>query len=243
MLAPLVNALYIAQNAETSKLKSDFSLFTIADGIVQVKFLLFLPLLISSNTNCIVSLQCILKDHLFGGNKFEHIVGTFTLSVVCYFICLTHIDILNLSRSQIGEEDEAHINLSDKPYSVDHLPVPEQFVSLIDTAMREIKIHATQIDAFAYKHLTVFIDPIDGTKEFASGVGEQCTILVGFADRTKKPVAGVIYRKRKISITFVLDDRSCIFNILCCFISQGLYRLPQLGPLALFASLMQKRDC
>lgn len=35
-LAPLVSKLYYAHNAESSKLKSDFSLFTIADGVVQV---------------------------------------------------------------------------------------------------------------------------------------------------------------------------------------------------------------
>jgi 3'-phosphoadenosine 5'-phosphosulfate (PAPS) 3'-phosphatase len=45
-----------------------------------------------------------------------------------------------------------------------------------------------------YQNLTVFIDPIDGTREFSTGMGEQCSVCIGFANEHGKAVAGVIYR-------------------------------------------------
>ena len=42
--------------------------------------------------------------------------------------------------------------------------------------------------------MTVFIDPIDGTKEFTTQLGEQCTICIGFSNLFGKPVAGLVYR-------------------------------------------------
>ena len=41
-----------------------------------------------------------------------------------------------------------------------------------------------------YKDLTVFIDPIDGTREFSTGKGTQCSICIGFASSDGLPVAG-----------------------------------------------------
>jgi len=45
-----------------------------------------------------------------------------------------------------------------------------------------------------YQDLTIFIDPIDGTREFSTGLGEQCSFCIGFNDASGKPVAGVVYR-------------------------------------------------
>jgi fructose-1,6-bisphosphatase/inositol monophosphatase family enzyme len=42
--------------------------------------------------------------------------------------------------------------------------------------------------------LTAFIDPIDGTREFCTGLGEQCSICVGFADGAGQAVGGLVYR-------------------------------------------------
>lgn len=53
---------------------------------------------------------------------------------------------------------------------------------------------ASNIHGTAYKSNTVFIDPIDGTREFASGKGEECTVLVGLADEAGQSVSGLIYR-------------------------------------------------
>jgi fructose-1,6-bisphosphatase/inositol monophosphatase family enzyme len=41
---------------------------------------------------------------------------------------------------------------------------------------------------------TCFIDPIDGTKEFASKRGQQCSTCIGFADEFGVSIAGIIYR-------------------------------------------------
>ena len=66
MLAPLVKAFYHQINGETAKLKEDKSVFTIADGLVQH----------------------LLVNHLFGGEKFNAVVG---------------------------EEDESNVNILTRP--------------------------------------------------------------------------------------------------------------------------------
>ena len=78
---------YSAINSDTSILKADKSVFTIADGTVQH----------------------LLVDHLFSGNKFLNIVG----------------------------EEECQVNLLTKPYTVDNLVIPDEFSSVVEKA-REV---------------------------------------------------------------------------------------------------------
>ena len=144
-LSPMVLAFYSAITGETAKLKSDASVFTIADGIVQH----------------------LLVDHLFAGGKFANVVG---------------------------EEEGSVINITAAPYKVDDLTVPEDFYGIIETAKQTLTELSSEIDAEWYKDITVFIDPIDGTREFSTSLGEQCSICVGFSDSLGKPVAGVVYR-------------------------------------------------
>lgn len=146
ILSPIIYSLYGSLNSETSKLKSDNSAFTIADGLVQHLF----------------------KDHLFSGSKFLNIVG---------------------------EEDESKINIVKRPFTVDDLIVPEEFCNAIESTRFSFQEMAKDIDTEAYKSLTIFIDPIDGTREFSTGLGEQCSICIGFADIAGRPAAGVVYRK------------------------------------------------
>ncbi len=94
-----------------------------------------------------------------------------------------------------GEEDESRINITTKPFTVDDLIVPDEFHSIIESARDSILSLTAEIDASQYLDLTVFIDPIDGTREFATGLGEQCSICVGFSNSEGNPVAGVVYRK------------------------------------------------
>jgi 3'-phosphoadenosine 5'-phosphosulfate (PAPS) 3'-phosphatase len=145
VLAPMILAFYNAINGETAKLKSDASVFTIADGIVQH----------------------LLRDHLFAGDKFLGIVG---------------------------EEDESNINIAAAPYKVDDLDVPTEFYGLIESTRAAIAELANRVHPTAYQSLTVFIDPIDGTREFSTGLGEQCSVCIGFSDSDGKPVAGLVYR-------------------------------------------------
>lgn len=144
-LSPMVLAFYSAITGETAKLKSDASVFTIADGIVQH----------------------LLADHLFSGGKFANIVG---------------------------EEEGTHVNISNPPFKVDDLTVPEDFEGIVQSTRQALIDISKEIDGDLYKDLTVFIDPIDGTREFSTGLGEQCSICVGFSDATGKPVAGVVFR-------------------------------------------------
>lgn len=144
-LAPMVAGFYQAISGETAKAKSDASIFTIADGIVQY----------------------LLVTHLFSGEKFAAIVG---------------------------EEDENNVQISTSPYTVDDLTVPDQFNAIVDEAKRILDSLREQINTEEYKDITIFIDPIDGTREFSTGLGEQCSICIGFSDSTGAPVAGIVYR-------------------------------------------------
>jgi 3'(2'), 5'-bisphosphate nucleotidase len=141
----MVKSFYQAINGETSKLKADASVFTIADGIVQH----------------------MIKDHLFDGAKFKDV---------------------------IGEEDGCKVNITTKPYTVSDLTVPAEFEETVDTALQSIRALANEITSDDYRDVTVFIDPIDGTREFSTNLGEQCSICIGFSSPTGQPIAGIVYR-------------------------------------------------
>ena len=99
----------------------------------------------------------------------------------------------------VGEE-ECTVNLETEPYTVDDLEIPAEMIELIEEAKSQVanakKRHlgsrAAQGDT--YQTLTAFLDPIDGTREFSTGKGEQCSICVGFSDASGMPVAGVVFR-------------------------------------------------
>ena len=114
------------------------------------------------------AVQHLLVDYLFGPNKFHGIIG----------------------------EEDCAVDLSDNaPYKVDDLTIPEAFIPIVKKARLNICSLADEIiDCDLYKSLTVFIDPIDGTREFSTGKGEQCSVCIGFADANGHPVAGVVYR-------------------------------------------------
>eukprot|EP01061_Rhynchopus_euleeides_P010639 TRINITY_DN2012_c0_g3_i1.p1 TRINITY_DN2012_c0_g3~~TRINITY_DN2012_c0_g3_i1.p1 ORF type:complete len:378 (+),score=162.46 TRINITY_DN2012_c0_g3_i1:117-1136(+) len=95
----------------------------------------------------------------------------------------------------VGEED-ALVEFGEKPYKIGGMPVPSDVELLVDQAVKRMgELNATLKGEHAYdqKNLTAFIDPIDGTREFATELGEQCSICIGFATESR-PVAGVVYR-------------------------------------------------
>lgn len=151
IISELILPFYLSINSETSKLKSDKSVFTIADGIVQY-----------------------LLTQLFQG-KFLNIVG---------------------------EEDESVINIISRPYFVDDLTVPEDFYDIIDSVRIRIEELKQRINNDSYRELTVFIDPIDGTREFSTGLGEQCSICIGFSNNIGRPVAGIVFRPLTTPYTY-----------------------------------------
>jgi len=145
-IGAMVRRFYLAINSETSTLKADKSVFTIADGIVQE----------------------LLAEYLYAGSgKFCEIVG---------------------------EEDSSNVNIKQRPYSVDKLSVPQEFEDLIDTTRDAVVALAARIPEGKFRDLTIFIDPIDGTREFSTGKGTQCSICIGFAGADGIPVAGLVYR-------------------------------------------------
>lgn len=133
--------------------------------------------------------QHLLVEHLFTGNKFGQIVG---------------------------EEDETNVNIVTKPYTVDELVVPEEFEVLVEQTLLKIQQLSRRIDPEAYKGITIFVDPIDGTREFATGKGEFCSILVGYNNMLGEPVAGLIYRPLTNPPTWAAGAKSenCVMGYL-----------------------------
>ena len=162
-VTPMLKAFYDKisdqRHGGSSKLKSDATYFTIADGIVQHMFI----------------------THLFAGNKFAQIVG---------------------------EEDESVINIIEKPYSVDDLMVPDEFNSIIESTLKEIDLLSARISPTAYKTVTAFVDPIDGTREFATAQGQYVTILIGYNDAVGHPAAGIMYRPLTTPVTWAAGAKS-----------------------------------
>jgi 3'-phosphoadenosine 5'-phosphosulfate (PAPS) 3'-phosphatase/mannose-6-phosphate isomerase-like protein (cupin superfamily) len=97
----------------------------------------------------------------------------------------------------VGEEEDSIITIdtTNSRYFVNNMQIPHKLHSLVDDQLCTMRRLCRNIHPKAYQHLSVFIDPIDGTKEFINGHGEQCTICVGFSDdRSNEAVAGFIMR-------------------------------------------------
>lgn len=155
----MVFGFYQAISRDTAKAKSDASIFTIADGMVQY----------------------LLVNHLFKGDKFAAIVG---------------------------EEDENNVQIQSSPYTVDDLVVPEHFNAIIDEAKAALNALSSQISESDYKDISIFIDPIDGTREFSTGLGEQCSFCIGFSDISGSPVGGIVYRPITQPATYAMGAAS-----------------------------------
>jgi 3'-phosphoadenosine 5'-phosphosulfate (PAPS) 3'-phosphatase len=100
----------------------------------------------------------------------------------------------------VGEEDSADIVVSAPPYKVDSLVVPAQYDALIAGARDALDRIRERLPLCA--SLTAFIDPIDGTREFSTKLGEQCSICVGYASADGRAFAGVVYRPLTTPPTF-----------------------------------------
>jgi len=99
---------------------------------------------------------------------------------------------------KIGEET-ALTNLTADPvneipaYTVDGLNIPAKFHTMIDRLILEMKGLTEEIKD-SYDAYAAVLDPIDGTREFSTGFGEQCTICFGIVNKDGKSVGGLIFR-------------------------------------------------
>jgi len=84
----------------------------------------------------------------------------------------------------------------------------------VESTLAKIQGLAAKIDQNAFKKLTVFVDPIDGTREFATGKGECVSILIGYNDQFGKPVAGIVYRPLTTPVTWAAgaESENCIMG-------------------------------
>ena len=141
-----------------------------------------------------------------GNTKTKADDSVFTIADGLVQYILTEVLSLNQVVGEIVGEEDCIVNLTSKPYTVDDFIIPIEFETIVeDTTSKIKKIQQEWFSSLSfseqkqhnnyYQSLTAFIDPIDGTREFSTQKGEQCTVCVGFADtRTGRPVAGVVYR-------------------------------------------------
>ena len=96
----------------------------------------------------------------------------------------------------VGEEDGDSIDIDRPPYRAGEIVAPEALASTIETLRGRMESLGSALPPSAeYERLVAFIDPIDGTREFCTGLGEQCSICIGFADRESGvAVGGLVYR-------------------------------------------------
>lgn len=90
-------------------------------------------------------------------------------------------------------EESASYQVKTRPYMVDELKVPNFLADAFDKALAVIRQLETEIEASRYGDVDIFVDPIDGTREFCNGNGEQCTICIGFS-KGGAPIAGIVFR-------------------------------------------------
>ena len=96
----------------------------------------------------------------------------------------------------VGEEDGDAIDITTPPFRAGSIVAPAELEGTIVRLRGVVDDLAGALPQHPeYSKLTAFIDPIDGTKEFCTGKGEQCSICVGFADTaTGQAVGGLVYR-------------------------------------------------
>lgn len=100
----------------------------------------------------------------------------------------------------VGEEDESTLDITTPPFKSGAITAPAELEALIVGTRDKFDALAAALprdaaSASVYQSLTAFIDPIDGTKEFCTGLGGQCSILIGFADiASGAVVGGCVYR-------------------------------------------------
>lgn len=106
-------------------------------------------------------------------------------------------------RGIVGEEETSPLSADEESWThqVDGMTIPKHILPIVQTAKSEIETLAGSLCG-DYSKISVFIDPIDGTKEFSTGKGEQCSICIGFADENGKAVGGVVYRPLTLNPTW-----------------------------------------
>lgn len=132
------------------------------------------------------------------GVRLKPDASVFTIADgIVQHLLVSHLFRPDLFRSVVGEEEDSDAGVvltGDGPYSVDGLAVPAEFRPEIDGCREGMAALSSEIEGGVFRGLTVFIDPIDGTREFSSGKGEQCSICIGFSGADGRPVAGIVYR-------------------------------------------------
>jgi len=129
-----------------------------------------------------------------GGSNLKNLKGdesVFTIADGLVQYLLKDILFKDKFMGIVGEED-AIIDLTGTPYKVDDIVIPEIFNTIIDKTKTEISKLALQVNYYSNKY--VFIDPIDGTREFGSEKGYESTVCIGFSNSDGTVWAGIVYR-------------------------------------------------
>ena len=103
-------------------------------------------------------------------------------------------------RDIVGEEGDDDNDAEQSWFEVQGLSVPPILRPLVETTKDDIQKLAQEYLSHngdtndIYQHITVFIDPIDGTREFSTGMGHHSSVCIGFANEHGRAVGGVVFR-------------------------------------------------
>ena len=117
-------------------------------------------------------------------------------------VLYNNVHFRNIVGEEEEEEDEHEDNNTNSNNNNEHqilhgLSIPTDLEPILQSTKQSIELLSQQYlstSSDLYKEYTIFIDPIDGTREFINRQGSQCTICIGIANNSGKAVGGVVYR-------------------------------------------------
>jgi len=131
-------------------------------------------------------------------------------------------DIVGEEEEEEEEEHEDNVNNNSnnsEQILLHGLSIPADLEQILQSTKQSIELLSQQYFSSSsnhYKEYTIFIDPIDGTREFINRQGNQCTICIGIANTAGKAVGGVVYRPLSLPhptwATGVQDEDYAICN-------------------------------
>lgn len=121
----------------------------------------------------------------------------------------------NTFKAIVGEEKNK-VNITTLPYQVDDLVVPTELNGIVSETLKSLNDVSKEIELLLFSEtsffgeITLFIDPIDGTKQFVTGKGEMCSVMVALV-RHDHPVGGLILRPLDTHKSYAMGSKEAKF--------------------------------
>ena len=140
-------------------------------------------------------------------------------------VLYAHVKFRDVVGEEEEEEEEHEDNVNNNSNNSEQillhgLSIPADLEPILQSTKQSIELLSQQYFSSSssnyYMEYTIFIDPIDGTREFINRQGNQCTICIGIANTAGKAVGGVVYRPLSLPhptwATGVQDEDYAICN-------------------------------